>query len=406
LGGLGDGIATFNGKPLFIPKSTQGDVLDIRIVHETKEALRGEIAAIVTAGPQRVQAPCPHFSLCGGCSHQHIAQQHYRDFKQGILHTALGYAGFRDYPADITFLPAATRRRAEFKILFDGNRLALAYHGLRSHDRIAIQSCIILTPALQNLLPPLAQVLGKLPFARELESVSITQADSGIDLLLELKKPMVVEENSLSALAETLNIGRISLQTGSGIKTLLERHPIAIDCGGYAIAIPPHAFLQASKEAQILLTEKILAATAGVKSIVDLFCGIGTYSFPLAKSAQVLALEGDATMASGLRAATHAHGITTLTAKQRDLFKSPLTAKELSPFTAAIINPPRAGAKAQTEALAQSKIQKVVMVSCNPATFSRDAKTLKEASFSLESAQGIDQFAYSPHLEIVAVFSR
>ena len=137
-------------------------------------------------------------------------------------------------------------------------------------------------------------------------------------------------------------------------------------------------------------------------SVVDLFCGIGTYSFCLSESTKVHAVEGDADMIAAIRR----HATPSLSVEQRDLFKNPLTAKELARFDAAIINPPRIGAKAQTEQLAQSDIGTICMVSCNPASFARDAKILGSAGFTLAQAQGIDQFVYSPHLEITGVFTR
>ena len=272
---------------------------------------------------------------------------------------------------------------------------------------VAVDNCLILEPALQALMTPLTKQLGKWHAVKAIKTISLTLADSGIDMALECSS--VVENTAaLSALAESLGIARISLVVaGQNPITVTSRSPVTMRLGAYDVALPVGAFLQASREGQRLLTEAVVAGLGDAKSVADLFCGIGTYSFALNKMSKVHCVESDMEMVKGLKAMVHMHGRNRfMTTEARDLFTKPLTAKELEKYDAVIINPPRPGAKAQCEQLAASKVKKIVMVSCNPATFSRDAKTLKNAGFSLVSAHGIDQFVYSPHLEIVAVFGR
>lgn len=403
LGGLGDGLSQLGGKPLFVEKAAPGDRLRVRIIHETKENMRGEIVEVLQGGPDRVSAPCVHFSACGGCGLQQLKIEFYQESKRKVLRSALAHGGFPDVKADVTFLPAASRRRVEFKWA-DGR---FAFYASRTRDMVAIDNCLILEPALQALMAPLAKQLAKWHAARAIKTVSLTAADSGIDMELECSS-VVEDTTTLSALADTLNIARISLIVpGQKPITVVSRVPVTMRLGIYDVALPPGAFLQASKEGQRLLTEAVIAGIGEAKSVADLFCGIGTYSFALHKMSKVHCVESDIDMVKGLKSMIHIHGRNRfMTTEQRDLFTTPLSAKELEKYDAVIINPPRPGAKAQTVEIAKSNIKTVIMVSCNPASFARDAKALKEAGFSVTNAQGIDQFVYSPHLEIVAVFKR
>lgn len=204
-----------------------------------------------------------------------------------------------------------------------------------------------------------------------------------------------------------LGIARVSLRDGHGTLTVAHtRTPITMTLGGYAVSLPPDAFLQASAAGQQALTRHALATTAHASSVIDLFCGIGTYSFPLSHSAHTHAVEGDSAMVGSIRNAVSRHAIQTMSVEKRDLFEDPVPTKRLNDFASAIINPPRAGAKAQCEKLAQSTIPTVVMISCNPATFSRDASILCDGGYHLTSIIGIDQFVWSEHLELAAVFIR
>jgi 23S rRNA (uracil1939-C5)-methyltransferase len=401
LGGLGDGIGDIDGKPVFIAKACAGDKLNIRIVSETKENMRGEIISVIEPGSGRIKAPCVYYAECGGCSLQHLSEKSYQDFKRKMAQDAITYSGFPDSKIETTFLDHASRRRVEFK--WTGNRLA--YYAARSHDMVPVESCVILDPKLSALMPALATALKKFP---NIKTVSLTAADSGIELLLGLSDNHRPDKTAFEQMANALNLARVGIVSENReYSTAVKNDPMTMDFGGYNVAFPPDAFLQASKEGQKLLTEAVLKGVGDAKHIVDLFCGIGTYSFPLSKQAVTHAVELDLPMVQSFKKNIKNLGLVErLSIEERDLFRKPLTAKELNRFDAIVINPPRIGAKEQTKQIAESTVNRVVMVSCNPATFARDAKALKAAGFALTSAQAIDQFVFSPHLEIVAVFSR
>ncbi len=379
----------------------------MHIVHENRDGAQAQIDNILGWGIDRIIPPCGYFDRCGGCSLQQLSEPSYQAFKTKIFYNALTHAGYKTDDAKTVFFPASTRRRVEFKIAREEGRIRLAFLEPRSHTPVTIDHCLILRPELQALIAPISQALSAGDFSATLYSVGLTIADSGIDMLLTFRNTDLAALPPMESLCKLLGLARISARNREEATRILHiEKPVEMTLGGYAIPLPPDAFLQASAEGQALLTEAALAACDGAKSVVDLFCGIGTYSFAASRKAKTQAVESDAAMVAAMQKSIKQHSITSLTAEKRDLFKTPLTPFELNRFDAAIINPPRLGAKAQCEYLAKSTVKTVAMVSCNPATFSRDAKILKSAGFKLQFAQAIDQFVFSPHLEITALFTR
>ncbi len=403
LGGLGDGIAHIGTTPVFISKACIGDTLRARITHQNHEGATAIITQLLTPGPARQPAPCPYFHACGGCTLQQLREAEYREFKTAMLRSALTRAGYAPDHAEVRFLPPATRRRVEFKTHFPEGKLQLAFYEPRSRNPVSIATCLILHPRLETLMQPLQHALRQLNFQQHIRAVSVTLADSGTDLLLHVSAVTPKPDVELAALLQNLGLARATLQVGEAAPVIAAtRIPVTMRFGETDMPLPPDAFLQATAEGQHDLTQSVLAHLPQQGRVVDLFSGLGTYSFPLLARQPVHAVEMDAAMVTALRATSRPG----FTAEMRDLFKEPLTASELSAFAAAVINPPRAGAKAQAQAIAQSRLSHVAMVSCNPATFMRDAALLKQAGFALIAAHGLDQFVWSPHLEIFAAFAR
>lgn len=389
-----------------------GDVLSVRIIHETSELSRAEIVEVLEAGENRQSAPCPHFAVCGGCTLQQMQENHYREFKKRIVQNSLRQAGFETSETNTIFLPASSRRRAEFKLLKEHGKWFLAYHSNRSHTKVAITTCLILEPSLQRILPLLQELIGALPFVKDIESVNLTAADSGVEVILELSrnaKPQAevgTYESELKHISDALKLTRISVTDSRTVPlATIENGYLTMRLGAVDMHLPHDAFLQATREGQRLLTEFTLAGVSGAKRILDLFCGIGTYSVALAENATVHAADDHLIMVSNMRHGARASNMR-LTTEKRNLFVKPFTTSELKGFDAVVINPPRSGAKTQCEQIAFSEIKNVAMVSCNPATFARDARILKNAGFTIKDTLAIDQFVWSPHLEIAASFVR
>jgi 23S rRNA (uracil1939-C5)-methyltransferase len=295
-------------------------------------------------------------------------------------------------------------------------QVRLGFQARASHDVIDFNECAALSPALLALLPPLRDLLARiLPPGGRAEAM-VNQLDDGLDLILRTpgKLPAPIRQ-MLGEFAGARNLQRLSWQTLTANsplgtpETVVSRRPAQITFGKAQVALPPGAFLQATKEGERLLVEAVLAAFKGakVKRIADLFCGAGAFSFPLIAFGSVHAIDGDAALVGALRKGADAAGIgNKLSTETRDLMKRPLIADDLKKFDAVVFDPPRAGASSQAGRLAASKVPLIVAVSCNPASFARDAKLLVDGGYRLESVLPVDQFLWTPHLEVVGVFRK
>jgi 23S rRNA (uracil1939-C5)-methyltransferase len=397
LAGLGDGVGHHEGRRIFVAYTLPGDVVRARIVHETKEAIHAALEEIVTPGPGRIAPVCRHFSDCGGCDLQHVRDDIYADFKWQMAREAVRKAGFD--PASVTpilRMPPASRRRVDLGVR-DGR---LGYFVQGSHRLVDMEECKVVEPALEAMLLRLKPELVKLP---GLEAVQINGVDEGYDVLLCGEGP-----SQQWRISEDKDARRVSVYENGLPRVLHQSGPVTVTLGGVKIEVPPRAFLQASREAQTTMTQQVLAMAGQGGRVLDLFAGVGTYSFPLAaQGGEVTAVEGNAAMVKAMRKAVQGQGTKMrIKAVQRDLFRRPFGDGELNGYDVVVINPPHPGAKEQSAALARAKVKKLVMISCNPATFARDARLLKEGGYALQKALPIDQFIYSSHLEILAEFAR
>jgi 23S rRNA (uracil1939-C5)-methyltransferase len=395
LAGLGDGMGVHEGRKTYVPYTFTGDVVAARLVRKTTDADYGVLDAIVTRSPGRVTPVCKHFGVCGGCALQHVNAADYSAFKQTMAAEAVRKAGFEPgLTQPIISLPAASRRRVELKVS-DGK---LGYFEERSHKLVNITECKVLEPELEALVMNLKRQLFTLA---DVTGVQINGVDGGWDVVIDQA------EKREYKIGEMSGILRLSLRYNSAIRTLYQAAPVTLKLGDVTVAVPAGAFLQATREAQVRMTQLVSDSVAGAAHVLDLFAGIGTYSFPLSINAQVTAVEGESFMVEAMRKAAADAGLgKRFNAEICDLFYKPLPVEKLKHYDAIVINPPRAGAAAQIKEIAASGVKKVTMVSCNPATFTRDARTLKDAGYALTRLTPIDQFVYSSHLELVAEFDR
>ncbi|NDF12184.1 MAG: class I SAM-dependent RNA methyltransferase [Proteobacteria bacterium] len=402
LGGLGDGIAEYEGKRIYVPYTTEGDVVTARIGEKTADGYRGHLIEVNIPSPRRQAAPCPYFAECGGCDLQHLSNEDYSAFKLSRAKQALAEAGYD--PALLTLLhriPVASRRRAEFKI--DGPNLGFFKGG--TNEVVPIDQCLILAPAIDALIQPLAALVKNM---NGIKTISLTKADNTLDMFVKCSKPLdEISKNTFVTFAKIHMIGRLTENVGDKtIVRYLSEMPVVTN-GTTPVELPVGAFLQASHESQELLTNWVVKQVGKKKRVLDIFSGIGTYSLPLAeKGLNVTAYEGSREMVDTLNRAAKQHGIRSLKAEVVDLVKNPVDIETLSAANCIVINPPRPGAAAQTRTIAASSLKEVVMVSCNPASFARDAKMLHKAGFRITNVEALDQFTYSTHLEIMAKFVR
>lgn len=398
VGHKGDGVAMHAGRAVFVPLTAPGDRVRVRL-----EGERGELLEILAPSADRAPPPCRHFGACGGCALQHLAPSFYGEWKHAQVFNALAQRGFHDVAVEpAVVLPPRVRRRIVLKALRTATRVVLGFNRRVSHQLVDIAECVIASPALEAMFAPLRAVLASILRPKEWTKIALTESEAGLDCAFESETKLKLEAlQTLARFAEEHDLARISWNGDP----FAERRAPFITFEGVPVSLPPKHFLQASRAADHVLTERVLAGAGEARRIVDLFCGLGTFSIPLARRARVQAFDGDAAAIAALQTAARARTLP-LEAERRDLFRRPLSAKELAAFDAAVFDPPRAGAREQCEAMAQSSIARIVAVSCSPASFARDARILVDGGFRLERVTPVDQFLWSPHVELTAVFSR
>ena len=367
---------------------------------------KGRLVAIDAPSPARVGPPCRHFGLpgdgCGGCKLQHMAPADYAAFKRDRLAIAARRAGLVVPRIAVHASPPRSRRRAKLLYRRRGSTVAWGFRALGSHDLVALSECHVLTPRLFALANALRPLIAALPFAREAEA-RVTMTDTGADVAVTGvdETAMSLEARETAArLARELDLARLSV----GGVTLIEARVPALSLGGVLAELPSGGFCQATREGQAALTDLVTVGAGDAARVADLFCGVGTFALPLSARADVLAVEGDADATAALDRAAKAAG-RPVAARRRDLFARPLAGDELAGLGAVVLDPPRAGASAQCEALAAGSVPRVVYVSCNPGALSRDLRALA-SRYDLTALALVDQFAWSPHIEAVAVLER
>jgi 23S rRNA (uracil1939-C5)-methyltransferase len=398
IGHRGDG-ETADG--LYVPFTVPGDKVTIETNGD-----RARVVAILDPGPTRAAPACKHFGVCGGCALQHVEAAAYREWKREQVVQALAQRGIVGVDvAPVVAIASATRRSAVLAARLTRSGVVLGFQERFRHFIVDVEECPVLHPRLAALLPKLrAGLEGELSTRGQAE-IGLTLTDTGVDTVLGLPNIDLDQKRrtQLASLAAVLALTRLTVNG----ELLAQAHTPTLRWGDVAVALPPGAFVQAVAEAERAMQTLVVEILQGAKRIADLFSGCGAFTFPLARHAAVAAFDSDADAIAALAAAAQrAQGLKPVTAERRDLFRRPLLAAELDKFDAVVIDPPRAGAKAQTEQLAASKVRTIAVVSCNPATFARDARALIEGGYALKRVTPIDQFLWSPHVELVAHFAR
>jgi 23S rRNA (uracil1939-C5)-methyltransferase len=350
-------------------------------------------------GPHHQEPPCRHFPECGGCQLQHADDEAYRGYLVSRVETALAQHELETEIRSPHLSPPNSRRRATLRALKVGQGAVLGFNAVKSHRIVDMCECHILRPELFALVAPLRQLLGGLLQPKRIAEVQLTLIDQGIDVLL---KNVAVEDlatiEQVTSFAGAHRLARFGIDRGLGAETLYEPEPATVTLSGVPVGFPTGGFLQATQDGEAALVDCVRDVVGGATNIADLFAGLGT--FALATEA-AYAAEASRDAATALKNAAPA-----VTVEHRDLYRRPLDGKELARFDAAILDPPRAGAAEQVAALAGSSVGRIAYVSCNPATFARDAKTLAGGGYLLDWVRPVGQFRWSTHVELAACFSR
>ena len=410
IGGRGDGITDYRGRPVYVPFTVPGDRVRARLEGRRGDGQAASLVEILTPGPSRQAPACQHFGTCGGCALQHLDEAAYHEWIRDRVSGALERQRLRDVVV-APVIPAApgSRRRATLAARATASGTVLGFRERRQHRIVDLRVCPVLRPELAAILPPLRDMLGRILRPGESAEIALTALESGIDATIAASAdPDLAARETLAAFAESADLARLSWKTGkASAEPVAQRRPCTIVFGGVPVSVPSGAFLQASRDGEAALVRLVTDAAGRAGRVADLFAGLGTFGFPLAKTASVHAIDSDGEALDALRAAVNRAGMTSrLAVEDRNLFRDPLTADELSGFDAAVFDPPRAGAAAQAEQLAGSGVSLVVGVSCNPVSFARDAATLVGGGYRLEGVTPVDQFLWSEHIELVGVFRR
>ena len=404
VGHLGDGVALVGGQNIFVPYTLAGETVDVAPVagHHPD---RRQLVRVERASPERIEPFCPHFGICGGCTIQHWDAERYRDWKRNLVITTLAQAKIDCEVFPLVDAHGSGRRR----VTLHGRKsaqdvLKVGFATAQSHDIVPIDRCPILDPGLSGALEAAWALAEPLIGIGKPLDIQITATDGGLDVDIRGSGPLPAA--AIATLSQIAAKHRLARLTRHGELVLMRETP-GVTMGKARVTLPPGSFLQATVAGEEALAALVTKHAGRAKHIADLFCGVGPFALRLAEKSRISAVDSDVGAIASLQKATASTpGLKPIKAEARDLFRRPLVAEELREFDAVVFDPPRQGAQAQAERLAASRVPVVIAVSCNAATFARDARILIDGGYKIEGVTPVDQFRHTPHVEIVARFER
>lgn len=397
LGARGDGV-TDDG--VYVPYALPGERVTIEPMGD-----RGRLLSIDSAAATRVEPACPHYTECGGCVVQHATDRLVAHWKTGIIRTALSARGIEEVTIrPVITSPPASRRRITVTARRTKKTTQIGFHAPNSERIVPISACVVARPELIDVLPLLDELVAIAASRKGEVRLGLTLTDGGVDLAVADAKE--IDGPGRALLAGAANRAALARLSWNG-DVAVERMPATVRMGTALVHLPPGGFLQATAEGEAALVSSVREAVGSARRIVDLYAGSGTFTLPLAEQAEVTALEGDHGAVAALdRAWREAQSLPAVTAERRNLVQRPLMPAEFAKIDAVVIDPPRAGARVQFENLARAEVARIASVSCNPATFARDARILIDGGYRLDWIQPVDQFRWAAHIELAAQFSR
>ncbi len=360
----------------------------------------------ITPGPHHMVPPCRHFPECGGCQLQQLDEETLARFVGERVSNAVDGQHLA-VPAAVRvhLSPPRTRRRAGLHAARRGGAIKIGFHEAGSHRIVDMRECHVLAPELFALVAPLRKMLSRQPGKIAVDA-ELTLTDQGVDLALKgLSVEGLSAIEALLDFARTQGLARLTLDQGYGPEATWEPEPVTVTLGGVPVPLPPGSFLQATADGEAALIAAAREWLAGAATIADLFAGLGTFAFALAGPAKVLAVEAAQAAHLACKAAAGRSG-KPVHVLHRDLFRNPLQPAELDRFAAVLLDPPRAGARDQIAHIAKSVVPRVVYISCNPASWARDAATLVAGGYRLAQLRAVGQFRWSTHVELASLFVR
>lgn len=410
LGRQGEGMAVQDGQRIYVPGALPGEEVKVTLREQVdRDVFRASLESVVEPSAGREVPPCRHYERCGGCTFQHMKIETYQAWKTSSVHKLLDQAGINAETVDTAvFIPRATRRRAGFAVSRHGNAIKAGFRGNRSHEIADIDECLLVHPKLLDILEHSKPFLARLMKDHSEIDLFIQAIEGQAEIVLTGALGMQTNNmrfmEILSEWVNALDLCRISMRRNqrNEPETLLQPRPMRAHFGSMAVILPPLAFLQPSAEGEAALTAAVMDMLASIKgqTFADLFAGCGTFTGRLLEKGSVHAYEYDRQALAALHQARQPR----LKTERRNLFTAPLQPRELKPFSAVVMDPPRAGAQAQAEELAKSDIDALVYISCNPSSFAKDARILQQGGYKLQRLKVIDQFTWSSHTELASLF--
>jgi 23S rRNA (uracil1939-C5)-methyltransferase len=393
-----EGLADGPDGLVSVPYTLPGEEIEADV-----EGARGALLSVSCASPRRIAPPCPYYFRCGGCSLQHADPVVYGEWKRSLIVSELTKHAIAAPVRPLVAAHASGRRRVIFHARpTSANPHAVGFMAARTHELIEIGACLLLAPGLRSALPAARALAGLFVSKAPAFDIHVTAAAAGLDCDLRgLPRKSELPLTELSIIARTHNLCRISVH---GEPAIVLSQP-KIDVGGTLVSLPPGGFLQATAAGEEALADFVLQHLGKAKRAADLFCGIGAFALRLAAKLPVLAVDSDRSALDALLAAWRGRqGLKPISSSTRNLFREPLSATELQDLDFVVFDPPRQGAKSQAEQLAGSPCRTIIAISCNPASFARDAAILVAGGYQLADVLPVDQFQWSAHVELAAVF--
>jgi len=403
VGHFGDGVAASRHQYVYVPYALAGETVEVAPVPGHPD--RRRLVSVKHASPERMAPFCPHFGVCGGCAIQHWNEQRYRAWKRDLVVETLAQMKIACEVFPLVDAHGTGRRRITLHARMGTHKvLKLGFAAAGSHDIIPVDRCPILAPGLSGAIDAAWALAEPLISIGKPLDIQLTATDNGLDA--DVRGSGLLPAKMIATMSGVAEQHRLARLTRHG-ELVLMRSPPTVMMGAAQVTLPPGSFLQATVAGEEALAALVAGHCKRAKDVADLFCGVGPFALRLAAASRITAFDSDAGAVAALRkAATSTPGLKPVKAEARDLFRRPLLPQELRDYDVVVFDPPRQGAQAQVTQLAASKVPTVVAVSCNVATFARDAKILIDGGYTIEGVTPVDQFRHTPHVELVAKFSR
>jgi len=408
----GYGVARVNGKVVFVPYALKGEEARVEIVDEKKDYCFGRLNQIISPSPSRVTPPCPYFGHCGGCQWQHIDHATQVGFKKEILEETMKRLGRLHTIPPIALIPSPYAYGYRVRVQLKGQQGRIGYYQERSHRIIPIDHCPIAHPLINQIIPWLH---GSLPFFSHMEEIEINvspEEGRGILILHPVSSPPEMERGITDFLQNHPLLKGIAVAQ-KGKPSLFGRPDLDVTVSfqkngqteNVKLRSSPESFFQIHLEQNQRLIQTVieLGAVKQGEKVLDLYAGIGNFTLPLASYTQdVTGVEENRTavkdarnnaLANGIEGCRFIHG------KVEDVLKSAHMGKP----DVILLDPPRTGCKSVIQQIADLKSERIVYVSCEPTTFSRDLRLFSDRGYRLERLTLVDLFPQTYHMEVVGL---